>query len=271
MIVRKSPNEISRLRAANQVVADVLRKLQVMVAPGVTTQELDAVAEAETREVGAVPAFKGHQGYPATLCASVNDTVVHGIPSDEALKDGDIISIDMGVVLDGYYGDSALTVGVGQVSDQAARLMAVTREALEHAITKAQVDGRVSDLGHAVQQHVESNGFSVVREFVGHGIGTQLHEEPQIPNYGEPGRGPRLQEGMVLAIEPMVNVGHPGVRVLDDGWTAVTRDGGLSAHFEHSVAVTASGPEILSCRPDEIIADADDAAARGYSICGERH
>ena len=271
MIVCKSPDKINRLRAANQLVGDVLCRLQAMVEPGVTTEELDAVAEARIREVGAVPAFKGYHGYPATLCASVNDAVVHGIPSDEALKDGDIVSIDMGVVLDGYYGDSALTVGVGQVSDQAARLMAVTREALERAIAKVQVDGRVSDLGHAVQQHVESNGFAVVREFVGHGIGTQLHEEPQIPNYGEPGRGPQLREGMVLAIEPMVNVGHPGVRVLDDGWTAVTRDGGLSAHFEHSVAVTANGPEVLSRRPDEIIANADDAAARRYSLSGERH
>ena len=268
MIVCKSPDEIGRLRAANQLVADVLCKLQAMVAPGVTTQDLDAVAEASIREVGAVPAFKGYHGYPATLCASINEAVVHGIPSDDALKDGDIISIDMGVVLDGYYGDSALTVGVGHVSGQASTLMAVTREALERAIAKVQVEGRVSDLGHAVQQYVEAQGFSVVREFVGHGIGTQLHEEPQIPNYGEPGRGPRLREGMVLAIEPMVNAGHPGVRVLDDGWTAVTRDGGLSAHFEHSVAVTANGPEVLSRRPDETGADVDDAAACRYSLSG---
>jgi methionyl aminopeptidase len=271
MIVCKLPDEIGRLRAANQLVADVLCKLQAMVAPGVTTQDLDALAEASIRDVGAVPAFKGYQGYPATLCASVNDAVVHGIPSDDALKDGDIISIDMGAVLDGYYGDSALTVGVGQVSDQASTLMTVTREALERAIAKVQVEGRVSDLGHAVQQHVEAHGFAVVREFVGHGIGTKLHEEPQIPNYGEPGRGPWLREGMVLAIEPMVNVGHPGVRVLDDGWTAVTRDGGLSAHFEHTVAVTANGPEVLSRRPDETVADVDDDAARRYSLSAERH
>ncbi len=259
MIVCKSPNEIGRLRAANQLVAEVLCKLQVMVAPGVTTQDLDAVAEASIHEAGAVPAFKGYHGYPATLCASVNDAVVHGIPSDDTLKDGDIISIDMGVVLDGYYGDSALTVRVGEVSDQAATLMAVTRDALEHAIARVQVGGWVSDLGHAVQRHVETHGFSVVREFVGHGIGTQLHEEPQIPNYGEPGRGARLREGMVLAIEPMVNAGRSGVRVLDDGWTAVTRDGELSAHFEHSVAVTASGPEVLSRRQDEIVVDLDDS------------
>ena len=269
MIVCKSPDEIGRLRAANQLVADVLRELQAMVAPGVTTQALDAAAEARILEVGAVPAFKGYHGYPATLCASVNDAVVHGIPSDVALKEGDIISIDMGVVLDGYFGDSALTVGVGQVSEQASTLMRVTREALDRAIAKVQIDGRVSDLGHAIQQHVEAHEFSVVREFVGHGIGTQLHEEPQIPNYGEPGRGPRLREGMVLAIEPMVNVGHPGVRVLDDGWTAVTRDGGLSAHFEHSVAVTANGPEILSHRGDETGAGVDPEVTR-YSLSAGR-
>ena len=248
MIVYKSPEEISRLRAANRLVADVLSELQAMVAPGVTTQELDAVAEARIRENGAVPAFKGYQGYPATLCVSVNDAVVHGIPSDRALKDGDIISIDMGVLRSGYYGDSAVTVGVGHVSEHASTLMTVTQEALDRAIAKVQVDGRVSNLSHVIQQHVEAHGFSVVREFVGHGIGTKLHEEPQIPNYGEPGLGPRLREGMVLAIEPMVNAGGPGVRVLDDGWTAVTRDGELSAHFEHTVAVTADGPEILSRR-----------------------
>ena len=270
MIVCKSPDEIGRLRAANQLVADVLCTLQAMVAPGVTPKELDAVAEARIRKGGAVPAFKGYHGYPATLCASVNDAVVHGIPSDLALKDGDIISMDMGVLLDGYYGDSALTVGVGQVPDQASTLMTVTREALERAIAKVQIDGRVSDLGHAVQQHVEAHGFSVVREFVGHGIGTEMHEEPQIPNYGQPGRGPRLREGMVLAIEPMVNTGDPGVRILDDGWTAVTRDGGLSAHFEHSVAVTADGPEVLSRRPDEMVASVDEAPAPRYLLSGER-
>ncbi len=251
MIVCKSSGEVDRMRTANQLVADVLCELKTMVEPGVTTNQLDAVAETRIRAVGAKPAFKGYQGYPSTICASVNDAVVHGIPSDALLRDGDIISIDIGVVLDGYYGDSALTIGVGNVSDRAAKLMTVTREALERAITKVQVDGRLSDIGHAVQQHVEAFGFSVVREFVGHGIGTELHEEPQIPNYGEPGRGPRLLEGMVLAIEPMVNEGEAGVRVLDDGWTAVTRDGNLSAHFEHSVAVTAAGPEILSRRLED--------------------
>jgi methionyl aminopeptidase len=246
MIIRKSPAEIDRMRKANALVAEVLSELRRLVAPGVSTLELDAVAERRIRAAGAVPAFKGYQGYPSTLCASVNEAVVHGIPSAAPLVDGDIVSLDMGVVLDGYYGDAALTVGVGAISDEAAELLAVTRAALNLAIDCARVGGRVSDLGHAVQNHVESCGFSVVREFVGHGIGTRLHEEPQIPNYGKPGRGPFLKEGMVLAIEPMVNAGRPAVRVLDDGWTAVTVDGSLSAHFEHSVAVSKDGPVILS-------------------------
>ena len=246
MIVCKSPSELEKMRAANALVAEVLRELRSLAGPGVTTQDLDVVAEAKVREVGAVPAFKGYQGYPATLCASINDAIVHGIPSTRPLAEGDIVSLDMGVVLDGFYGDSALTVGIGSISEQAATLLRVTQEALDRAIDRTRVGGRVSDLGDAVQRHVEANGFSVVREFVGHGIGTQLHEEPQIPNYGEPGRGPRLLEGMVLAIEPMVSAGAPGMRVLDDGWTAVTRDGSLSAHFEHSVAVTKEGPVILS-------------------------
>ena len=246
MIVCRSAKEIQLLRAANVLVAEVLRELQVMVAPGVTTQDLDAAAETRVQEAGARPAFKGFHGYPATICASVNDAVVHGIPSNDPLKDGDIISLDMGVVLDSYYGDSAVTLGVGRVSDEASRLMTVTREALDRAIDVVKIDGRISDIGHAVQAHVEAHGFSIVKEFVGHGIGTELHEAPQVPNYGQPGRGPRLREGMVIAIEPMVNAGQPGVRVLVDGWTAVTRDGSLSAHFEHSVAVTAAGPLVLS-------------------------
>ena len=250
MIVCKSPAEVQKMRAANALVADVLGELQTLVEPGVTTLDLDSAAERRIREAGAVPAFKGYHGYPATLCASINHAVVHGIPSATKLVEGDIVSLDMGVVLDGYYGDSAVTVGVGEISEAAAVLMRVTREALDRAIECARIGGRVSDLGHAVQHHVESHGFSVVREFVGHGIGTSLHEEPQIPNYGEPGRGPRLEEGMVIAIEPMVNAGKPAVRVLDDGWTAVTTDGSLSAHFEHSVAVLKGGPVILS-RPSE--------------------
>lgn len=246
MIVCKSPEEVAKMRAANALVAGVLGELREAVKPGVTAQELDAVAETRVREAGAIPAFKGYHGYPATLCVSINDAVVHGIPSPRKLVEGDIVSLDMGVVLDGYYGDSALTVGVGTISDEAAELLDVTRDALHLAIDCARVGRRVSDLGYAVQTHVESRGFSVVREFVGHGIGTQLHEEPQIPNYGKPGRGPYLKEGMVLAIEPMVNAGRAAVRVLDDGWTAVTVDGSLSAHFEHSVAVSKDGPVILS-------------------------
>ena len=246
MIVCKSPEEVAKMRAANALVAGVLGELREAVKPGVTAQELDAVAEMRVREAGAIPAFKGYHGYPATLCVSINDAVVHGIPSPRKLVEGDIVSLDMGVVLDGYYGDSALTVGVGTISDAAAELLDVTRDALHLAIDCARVGRRVSDLGYAVQTHVESRGFSVVREFVGHGIGTQLHEEPQIPNYGKPGRGPYLKEGMVLAIEPMVNAGRAAVRVLNDGWTAVTVDGSLSAHFEHSVAVSKDGPVILS-------------------------
>ena len=214
--------------------------------PASPPQELDAVAETRVREAGARPAFKGYQGYPATLCASPNDAIVHGIPSSRPLSDGDIVSLDMGVVLDGFYGDSALTVGVGAISEEAATLLRVTREALDRAIEQARVGGHVSELGHAVQQHVEANGFSIVREFVGHGDWDEASRGAQIPNYGEPGRGPRLLEGMVLAIEPMVNAGAEGMRVLDDGWTAVTRDGSLSAHFEHSVAITQEGPVILS-------------------------
>ncbi len=246
MIVRKSPAEIDRMRAANALVADVLSELRRLVAPGVSTLELDALAERRIRAAGAVPAFKGYHGYPATLCASVNEAVVHGIPSAAPLVDGDIVSLDMGVVLDGYYGDSAITVPVGDVPDRVLELLRVTREALELGIARVRIGGHVSDIGHDVQRHVETHGFSVVREFVGHGIGVQLHEEPQIPNYGDPGHGPELEAGMVLAIEPMVTLGRPAVKVLGDGWTAVTRDGSLAAHFEHTVAVTEGGPDVLT-------------------------
>jgi len=248
VIVCKSEAEIARMRAANRLVADLLADLRSAVAPGVTTAELDTLAEARIRGAGGVPAFKGYRGYPATICASVNDQVIHGIPSQRALAAGDILSIDVGALLDGFYGDAAITVPVGAVSEQAARLLQVTEESLYRAIAQARVGNRVSDIGCAVQRHVEANGFSVVREFVGHGIGQAMHEEPQIPNFGEPGHGPRLSEGMVLAIEPMVNQGQPAVRVLADGWTAVTRDGSLSAHFEHTVAVTRSGPVVLTDR-----------------------
>jgi methionyl aminopeptidase len=236
------------MRAANALVAEVLAELARMVAPGVTTLDLDEKAETLVRAGGAEPAFKGYRGYPCTLCASVNEQVVHGIPSARVLREGDIISLDMGVKLSGFYGDSAVTVPVGRVSDEAQTLLRVTQESLEKGIEQVRLGGRISDIGHAIQGHVEAHGFSVVREFVGHGIGAALHEDPQIANYGEPGRGPRLAEGMVLAIEPMVNVGRPAVKVLADQWTAVTKDGSLSAHFEHTVAVTKSGPLILTRR-----------------------
>jgi methionyl aminopeptidase len=247
VIVCRSAAEIDRLRAANQLVARILRQLAAAVREGVTTADLDALAEGLVRDAGAEPAFKGYRGFPATLCASINQEVVHGIPSGaRALKPGDIVSLDMGVKLDGFYGDSAVTVPVGDVPERTRELLRVTREALERAIQQVQVGGRLSDIGHAVQQWVEAHGFSVVREFVGHGIGERLHEEPQIPNYGQPGRGPKLAEGMILAIEPMVAMGRPEVKVLRDGWTAVTKDGSLAAHFEHTVAVTAAGPLILT-------------------------
>jgi methionyl aminopeptidase len=249
VIVCRSAAELERMRDAGQLVGRVLSELAAMVAPGVSTADLDELAERRFREGGGVPAFKGYHGYPATICASINHEVIHGIPSGRrVLRDGDIVSIDVGVSVDGYFGDSAITLPVGQISEEAASLLRVTEESLYKAIECVRPGNRVSDIGHAVQQHVEAYGFSVVREFVGHGIGQQMHEEPQIPNYGEPGRGPRLSEGMVLAIEPMVNAGKAAVKVLSDGWTAVTRDKSLSAHFEHTVAVTSGAPWILTAR-----------------------
>ena len=257
MIVCKSPAELERMKTANQLVAEVLAALRDAVRPGVTTGDLDALAESQIRAAGAEPAFKGYHGFPATICASVNEEVIHGIPSQRELNEGDVVSIDLGAVLDGFYGDSAITVPVGRVSERAASLLQVTEESLHKAIAQVKVGARISDLGHAVQQHVEKHGFSVVREFVGHGIGSRLHEDPQIPNYGAPGRGPRLAEGMVLAIEPMVNMGQPSVRVLSDGWTAVTIDGLLSAHFEHTVAVTRDGPLVLTALGGPVVAGVD--------------
>jgi methionyl aminopeptidase len=234
---------------AGRLVGEVLKELAATVAPGISTADLDDLAERRIAAAGATPAFKGYHGYPATICASINDEVIHGIPSGRrVLQEGDIISIDVGASLDGYFGDSAITLPVGQVSEEAAALLRVTEESLLKAIDRVRPGSRVSDVSHAVQQHVEAYGFSVVREFVGHGIGQKMHEEPQVPNYGEPGRGPRLAEGMVLAIEPMVNAGKPAVKVLSDGWTAVTRDKSLSAHFEHTVAVTSGEPWILTAR-----------------------
>jgi methionyl aminopeptidase len=251
MITCRSAAEIERMRSASRLVAQVLTTLEGAVAPGVTTAELDRMAERLVRAAGAEPAFKGYRGFPATLCISINEEVIHGIPSPtRALKDGDIVSIDLGAKLNGFYGDSALTVPVGRIPARTAELLEVTRESLARAIAQVRVGGRLSDLGHAVQQCAESHGFSVVREFVGHGIGERLHEEPQIPNYGPAGRGPKLAAGMVLAIEPMIALGRPETRVLSDGWTAVTRDGSVSAHFEHTVAVAADGPLILTAREE---------------------
>jgi len=237
------------MREAGRLVGDLLAELATMVAPGVTTADLDAVAERRIARAGAVAAFKGYHGYPATICASINEEVIHGIPSGRRLlNDGDIISIDVGASLNGYYGDSAITLPVGQVSEEAATLLRVTEEALYKAIERVRPGNRISDIGHAVQKHVEAYGFSVVREFVGHGIGQRMHEEPQVPNYGDPGRGPRLAEGMVLAIEPEVNAVKPAVNELADCWTAVTRGSCLSAHREHTEAVTADATWLLSAR-----------------------
>lgn len=237
---------------AGLVVWEVLNELRMMVEPGISTLDLDKVAERRAAERKVKPAFKGYRGYPASLCTSINEEVVHGIPSaTRKLREGDIISLDFGVELDGYFGDAAVTVPVGKVRPELETLLRVTRESLDRAIAQARVGNRLSDIGAAVQQCVEREGFSVVREFVGHGIGTHMHEEPNVLNYGEPGHGPRLQEGMVLAIEPMVNMGGPAVRMLSDDWTAVTADGKPSAHFEHTVAITAAGPWILT-RPKDV-------------------
>lgn len=245
MIEYKTPNEIAVMAKASKVVAEVLQLLAKAVIPGITTDELDRLAESEIRSRGAVPAFKGYRNYPRTLCASVNEQVVHGIPSKRVLKEGDIIGLDLGAVVGGFYGDSAITVAVGRIGASVANLVRVTQEALLLGIEKAVVGNRLSDISHAIQCHVEEAGYSVVTEFVGHGIGRQLHEEPQVPNYGKPGQGPRLKPGMVLAIEPMVNMGEAAVRVLDDRWTAVTVDGSLSAHFEHTIAIQPSGPALV--------------------------
>jgi methionyl aminopeptidase len=250
VIALKSAREIEIMRRANIIVAEVLRELKERVAPGITTLELDAIAEAMTLKKNAIPAFKGYnvagRVYPRCLCASVNEEIVHGIPTNRSLREGDIIGLDYGVIYDGFYGDSAVTVGVGRVSDEARQLMEVTEIALHKGIEQLHDGKRLGDLGHAIQQFAENAGYSVVRAFVGHGIGRRLHEEPPVPNYGEPDRGIRLREGMVLAIEPMVNVGGCEVEIKEDGWTAVTRDGSLAAHFEHSVAITKDGPMILS-------------------------
>ncbi len=242
MIILKTPEEIQTMTKASSLVADTLRSLVPRIKPGVTTEELDQFAEDFIRSRGGIPAFKGYRSYPKTLCTSVNEEVVHGIPSRRVLKEGDIIGLDLGAIVDGFYGDSALTVAVGSIPPKVAELLKVTEEALYKGIEKAVVGNRLSDISHAIQNHAEAAGFSIVTDFVGHGIGRQLHEEPQVPNYGKPGQGPRLQVGMVLAIEPMVTMGDAAVRVLEDQWTAVTRDGSLAAHFEHTIAIQEEGP-----------------------------
>ena len=246
MIILKSHDEIERMAVAGRIVAEVLEEIRSIVAPDVTTLDLDKFAESYIKSKGATPAFKGYRGFPASVCTSVNEQVVHGIPSSERLREGDIISLDIGVYYNGFYGDAALTLTVGKVSNVAKKLLSVTEKSLYLGIEKAVAGNRLFDISSAIQNHAESEGFAVVRSFVGHGIGRELHEDPQLPNYGRQGEGPMLKEGMTLAIEPMVNAGTWDVEILDDGWTAVTKDKNLSAHFEHTVAITSNGPVILT-------------------------
>ncbi len=246
MITIKSPQEIEIMRRNNRLVAQVLQKLREAIKPGVTTKELDQLAERSIRDEGATPAFKGYRGYPASLCVSINEEVVHGIPGPRRLQEGELVSLDLGVYLNGYYGDAAITCPVGKVTEKAVRLLEVSQQALSRGIAQAKDGNRLLDISHAIQSWVESHGFSVVRDFVGHGIGQELHEDPQVPNFGLPHHGPRLRPGMVLAIEPMINIGTWEVKVLKDGWTVVTADRSLSAHFEHTIAISDGEPDILS-------------------------
>jgi methionyl aminopeptidase len=246
-IVIRSPKEIKKMRRSGAALRGVLDALRESIAPGMTTMDLEKIAEAKIASAGGTPAFKGYHGYPCVLCTSVNSEVVHGIPSAKRiLQEGDVVSIDCGLIIDGYYSDSAITLPVGKISESASSLLETTERSLQAAIGAVKVGATLGDVGAAVQEVAEAAGFSIVRDFVGHGIGTQMHEEPQIPNFGQRGQGIKLREGMVLAIEPMVNAGQPKVRVLEDGWTAVTVDGSLSAHFEHTVAVRAAGAEVLT-------------------------
>ncbi len=252
MIKIKSGEEIERMRAAGQAVARALESIAKSIVPGVTrTKDIDNLAQVLLTKENAIPSFKGYRGYPANACVSVNEEVVHGIPGDRVIQDGDIVGVDLGAIVNGWHGDSALTIAVGNVSKEAARLLKVTREALFEGIAQARAGNRLSDIGHAIQSYAEKLGYSVVRDLVGHGIGSQMHEEPQVPNFGVPGRGPVLKAGMTLAIEPMVNVGTYQVESLADKWTVVTADRKLSAHFEHTVAITDGEPDILTLRSDE--------------------
>jgi methionyl aminopeptidase len=249
VIELKSAREIGLMRTGGHILADVMDRLRETVKPGMSTREIDEDVEAFIRGRGALPAFKGYRGFPATVCISINEEVVHGIPSlHRRITEGDIVGLDLGCIVEGYYADCAFTLAIGDVPPKVQQLLDVTRESLDVAITECRPGRRLSDVSHAVQAHVERHGLSVVRAFVGHGIGRALHEDPQIPNFGDPGRGPQLRPGMVLAIEPMVTMGSWEVKVLDDGWTAVTRDGSLAAHFEHTIAVTDDGPEVLTSR-----------------------
>jgi len=249
VIVLKSAREIALMRRAGHILAGVVERLRASVRSGMSTLDIDEDVEAYIHREGAAPAFKGYRGFPATVCVSINEEVVHGIPSPRRkIHEGDIVGLDLGCIVEGYYADCAFTLPVGPVPADVQKLLDVTRESLDRAIQECRPERRLSDVSHAVQSHVEAHGFSIVRAFVGHGIGRALHEEPQIPNFGDPGRGPQLRAGMVLAIEPMVTMGSWEVRILDDGWTAVTQDGSLAAHFEHTVAVTENGPEVLTSR-----------------------
>lgn len=246
MITLKSQNEIGQMRKAGQLLARVFEVLEGNITPGITTKELDAMCESQIRSLGAEPSFKGYRGFPGSICASINEEVVHGIPGERVLQSGDIVSVDIGLFVDGFHADAAKTFGCGTIDPSAERLIRVTRESLERGIELAIVGNRLSDISHAIQSHAETAGYSVVRDFVGHGIGRSMHEDPQVPNFGAAGFGPRLKEGMTLAIEPMVNVGSFEVVILANGWTVVTLDGSLSAHFEHTVAITKDGPLILT-------------------------
>jgi methionyl aminopeptidase len=251
MIIGKSRKEMDKMRAAGELIAQVREELRKIVQPGITTLELNNIAEKMIREAGAYPTFLGYLGFPFSLCTSVNEQVVHGFPSDYALQEGDIISMDMGATLDGFVGDTAITVPVGQIGEDVARLVKVTEECLERAVEQCRAGKNVGDIGYVVQSHAESNGYSVVREFVGHGIGRKMHEAPQIPNYGKPGTKEKIRVGYVFAVEPMINLGGHETKILDDGWTVVAVDGKPSAHFEHTIAITENGPEILTLTPEQ--------------------
>ena len=246
MIILKSEREINYMRDAGKIVAKTLLEVRKAAKPNVTTLELDEIAEKYIKSCGATPAFKGYHGFPGNICSSVNEEVVHGIPGLKKLKNGDTVSVDIGAVINGYYGDAAITIPVGEIDTEVQRLLDVTEQSLYKGIERAIINNRLSDISHAVQQHAESFGYGVVRDYVGHGIGRNMHEDPQVPNYGQPGRGPRLKPGMTLAIEPMINMGTHEVTTLDDGWTVITSDGKRSAHFEHTIAITHDGPEIMT-------------------------